>query len=156
MTLQITETEFNEYIKLKGKKERQNEYLCNYLNERRKYMKEHEPEKYKIYLEKQSVANKKYSKKQVQKLKENPEEYKEFRAKQNEYLKQYKKEQLLKLKENPEAYEAYKINHNEYRNQKKKEQLLKIKENPELYVQHKLKQQEYLKKCLIKKQQKEE
>ena len=93
----LTESDFNNYLKLKEQHENNNIYHKNYLKKAYEETKQNNPEKYKILMSKQNEKNKIYKKEALQKMKEDEEKYKEYRLKMNEYNKQLriKKKEIL-------------------------------------------------------------
>ncbi len=93
----LTETDYNNLLKLKQQHESRNEYHKNYIKSMFQDAKINDHEKYKILMHKQNEKNKKYKKEVLQRLKkQEPEKYNDYRCKINEYNKQYR----LKKKEN--------------------------------------------------------
>jgi hypothetical protein len=91
----LTETDYKEYMKLKERKQKNNEYHNAY--EKRKY------EKIK---------------------KSNPEEYERLIKKQNEYNKTYKNKHLIKIKQDPILYEEFKKQERERKEERERTKLI--------------------------------
>ena len=93
----LTESDYNNYLKLKQHHENNNIYHKNYLKKVYEETKQNNPEKYKLLLSNQNKKNKIYKKEDLQKLKEDEEKYKEYRLKINEYNKEYRLKKKEKL-----------------------------------------------------------
>lgn len=97
--MSLTENEINEYLKMKEQQKKLNKYHNEYNKKNIQLKKETDQETYKILMDKQNEANKKYKKSALQKLKEDPIKYEEYRLKQNKYKNEWnqkKKEEALK------------------------------------------------------------
>ena len=92
----LTESDYNNYLKLKQHHENNNIYHKNYLKNMIQETKQNNPEKYKLLMSKQNEKNKIYKKQILEKLKEDEEKYIEYRKKMNEYNKNLR----MKKKEN--------------------------------------------------------
>jgi hypothetical protein len=93
----LTETDYNEYIKLKEQNKRINNYHRKYIKNKFEDAKKKNPEKYKLMINEQVKHNNKYKKDVLEKLKEDPIKYNEYRLKINEYNRSYRNKRKQKL-----------------------------------------------------------
>jgi hypothetical protein len=87
--MSLTENEMNEYLKMKEQQKKLNKYHNEYNKKNIQTKKETDQETYKILMERQNEANKKYKKSALEKLKQDPIKYEEYRLKQNKYKNEW-------------------------------------------------------------------